>query len=94
MSDRSIYYIFKTNATPIAAFEFDDSIVVTRSGINLGFDSMLQTLAVNAPNIDGTTALNTRASQLQQVFSGADLVHVLDAYVVGIKVVSAFCLAS
>ena len=54
---------------------------------------MLQTLAVNSPNIDGTTVLNTGASQLQRVFSGADLVHVLDAYMVGIKAVFAFSLA-
>ncbi len=54
---------------------------------------MLQTLTDKAPNIDGTKVINTGASQLQKVFSGEDLVHVLDAYMVGIKAVFAFSLA-
>jgi hypothetical protein len=54
---------------------------------------MLQALAASAPNIDGSKVLNTGASQLQQLFSGSDLVHVLGAYMVGIKDVFAFSLA-
>jgi hypothetical protein len=54
---------------------------------------MLQALASNAPNIDGNVVLNTGASQLQLFFSGTDLIHVLDAYMVGIKDVFAFSLA-
>jgi hypothetical protein len=54
---------------------------------------MLQALASSAPNIDGNVVLNTGASQLKLAFSGTDLLHVLDAYMIGIKDVFAFSLA-
>ena len=54
---------------------------------------LLQSLATNAPNIDAIKVLGTGASDIQRVFSGADLAAVLDAYMVGIKAVFAFSMA-
>ena len=54
---------------------------------------MLRTLATTAPRIDSGRVLATGTSELQQVFSGADLAAVLDAYMAGIKDVFAFSLA-
>jgi hypothetical protein len=54
---------------------------------------LLKTLANNAPNIDAAIVLGTGASEIQRVFSGADLTAVLDAYMIGIKDVFAFSMA-
>ncbi|KAJ7827320.1 hypothetical protein B0H13DRAFT_2373888 [Mycena leptocephala] len=49
--------------------------------------------ARTAPTIDAAKVLATGASEIQRVFSGDDLVAVLNAYIVGIKDVFAFSLA-
>src|ERR1043165_6478450 len=54
---------------------------------------MLQTRAKLAPDIDTHTVLVTGASELQDVFHGADLVAVREAYMAGIKHVFAFAMA-
>ncbi|ORY63942.1 putative MFS transporter [Pseudomassariella vexata] len=47
---------------------------------------MLQTLLTTAPNIDAVKVINTGASEIQTVFSGAaDLPAVLGAYMVGVQ---------
>jgi hypothetical protein len=55
---------------------------------------MLYTLKTTYPNINAGQVVNTGASEIQQVFQGADLAAVLDAYMVGIKGVLAFSLAT
>lgn len=54
---------------------------------------MVQTLA-SGSNLDPGLVLNTGASELQSAFSGDDLTSVIDAYMVGIKDVFTFSLAS
>ncbi|KAK2758259.1 dynein heavy chain [Arachnomyces sp. PD_36] len=55
---------------------------------------MLQALVGSASNLDAALVLGTGASELQHVFSGEDLTTVIAAYMVGIKDVFAFALAS
>ncbi|KAK9241400.1 major facilitator superfamily domain-containing protein [Lipomyces kononenkoae] len=58
------------------------------------FDNIvLKQLAKTAPNIDSSLVLATGSTDINKVFSGADLQHVLDAYMVGIKDVFAWCIA-
>ncbi|TVY37366.1 Dehydrocurvularin exporter [Lachnellula subtilissima] len=54
---------------------------------------LLQRLASTAPNIDAAIVLATGATDIQRIFSGGDLVAVLDAYMSGIKDVFAFSMA-
>lgn len=54
---------------------------------------LLYTLRHKYPNIDPVLALNTGSSELRNVFHGADLAAILNAYMVGIKDVFAFSLA-
>jgi hypothetical protein len=54
---------------------------------------LLETLADNAPNIDAAKVLSTGASEIQRVFTGADLAAVLNAYIIGTKDVFLFSLA-
>lgn len=53
---------------------------------------MLEKLAAIAPQIDAQTVLATGASELQDVFHGADLLMVRQAYMTGIKDVFAFAM--
>jgi hypothetical protein len=55
---------------------------------------MLQTVQNNAPSINAAQVLTTGASDILHVFSGDDLAVVINAYIVGIKGVFAFALAS
>ncbi|KAK3317570.1 MFS gliotoxin efflux transporter glia [Cercophora scortea] len=55
---------------------------------------LLQTLATLAPNLDPGRVLSVGASDIHNVFQGADLTAVLDAYMVGIKDVFVFSLAA
>lgn len=55
---------------------------------------MLHTLETTYPNINAGQVINTGAAEIQQVYQGADLAAVLDAYMVGIKDVFAFSLAT
>lgn len=54
---------------------------------------LLQTLASTAPSIDAGHVLATGASEIQRVFTGADLDAVVNAYMVGIKDVFSFAMA-
>ncbi|TVY27454.1 Dehydrocurvularin exporter [Lachnellula hyalina] len=54
---------------------------------------LLQRLASSAPNIDAAMVLATGATDIHRVFSGGDLVAVLEAYMSGIKDVFAFSMA-
>ena len=54
---------------------------------------LLQRLASSAPNIDAAMVLATGATDIHRVFSGEDLVAVLEAYMSGIKDVFAFSMA-
>lgn len=54
---------------------------------------LLQTLQLDAPNIDPAVAIGTGASEIQHVFFGEDLAAVIHAYMVGIQDVFAFALA-
>jgi hypothetical protein len=55
---------------------------------------MLHTLTRSYPAINAGQVINTGASEIQHVFQGEDLAAVLDAYMVGIKAVFAFSLAT
>ena len=55
---------------------------------------MLQTLKATAPYLSPELVLGTGASELHQVFSGADLAAVHGAYMTGIKDVFACGLAA
>lgn len=55
---------------------------------------LLQTLARNSPSINAAQVLSTGASDIQRVFSGDELVSILDAYMGGMKDVFAFVIAS
>ncbi|KAL9082712.1 MAG: hypothetical protein Q9165_008811 [Trypethelium subeluteriae] len=55
---------------------------------------MLHRLKTAFPNVNASQVINTGATEIQQVFRGADLAAVLDAYMVGIKDVFAFSLAT
>ena len=63
------------------------------AGQSIFANRLLKTLTSNAPNIDPAKVLGTGASEIQRVFSGADLSAALDAYMVGIKAVFAFSIA-
>ncbi|KAH8658108.1 MFS gliotoxin efflux transporter glia [Xylariales sp. PMI_506] len=54
---------------------------------------LVQVLSVTAPNIDVTIIIGTGASEIRDVWSGAELAAVLNAYMVGIKDVFALALA-
>lgn len=54
---------------------------------------LLQTIVTTAPNLDAATILGMGASEIRNVFNAADLNHVIDAYMVGIKDVFACSLA-
>ncbi|TVY84592.1 Dehydrocurvularin exporter [Lachnellula suecica] len=54
---------------------------------------LLDTLRVTAPHIPSFTILGTGATDIRRVFTGDDLAHVLDAYMVGTKAVFAFSIA-
>jgi hypothetical protein len=55
---------------------------------------MLDTLRVSYPALNAGQVISTGASEIQHVFTGEDLAAVLDAYMVGIKAVFAFSLAT
>lgn len=55
---------------------------------------MLLTIEATAPNFDAVQVLGTAASDIHHVFGGGDLAAVLGAYMVGIKDIFAFALAS
>lgn len=55
---------------------------------------MLNTLRVSYPALNAGQVISTGASEIQHVFHGEDLAAVLDAYMVGIKAVFAFSLAT
>lgn len=55
---------------------------------------MLHALGSSGSGIDIAKVLHTGVSELQHVFTGADLSYVLDAYMVGIKDVFAFSVAA
>lgn len=55
---------------------------------------LLHALQTNGLNINAQLVLDTGASQIQQVFQGTDLTAVLAAYMVGIKDVFAFAMAT
>lgn len=55
---------------------------------------MLHTLTSSYPAINAARVINTGASEIQHVFQGEELVAVLYAYMVGIKAVFAFSLAT
>lgn len=54
---------------------------------------LLQTIVTTAPNLDAATVLGMGASEIRNGLNGADLSHVIDAYMVGIKDVFACSLA-
>lgn len=54
---------------------------------------LLQTIVTTAPNLDAATVLGMGASDIRSVFHDADLNHVIEAYMVGIKDVFACSLA-
>lgn len=55
---------------------------------------MLQTLKVTAPNIDAALVISTGATETHHLFEVVDLTAILGAYMIGIKAVFAFSLAS
>ncbi|KAF1936743.1 MFS general substrate transporter [Clathrospora elynae] len=55
---------------------------------------MLDTSRVSYPALNAGQVISTGASEIQHVFQGEDLAAVLDAYMVGIKAVFAFSLAT
>lgn len=55
---------------------------------------MLETLIATASSIDPVKVIDTGASEIQNVFSGGELTTVVGAYMVGIKDVFAFAMAS
>jgi hypothetical protein len=55
---------------------------------------MLQTLRATSPDIDATLVVSTGASEIRQRFVGEDLKAVTHAYMVGIKAVFIFAIAS
>jgi hypothetical protein len=55
---------------------------------------LLQEIDATIPRLNPVTVLGTGASDIHKVFSGADLVAVVDAYMAGIKLVFAFALAA
>jgi hypothetical protein len=54
---------------------------------------LLEELAASAPSIDAAKVLATGATQIREVFGGADLTAVLEVYMVGIKDVFTFSMA-
>jgi hypothetical protein len=54
---------------------------------------LLEELATSAPNVDVAKVLATGATQIREVFAGADLEAVIRVYMVGIKDVFLFSLA-
>jgi len=55
---------------------------------------MLHTLTSSYPAINAAQVINTGAFEIHHVFQGEELAAVLDAYMVGIKAVFAFSLAT
>lgn len=46
---------------------------------------LLHTIATTAPNLDPAIVLGIGASEIRNVFNAADLDHVMNAYMVGIR---------
>jgi hypothetical protein len=55
---------------------------------------MLHELVASYPSINAGQVISTGASEIQHVFKGEDLAAVLNAYMVGMKAVFAFSLAT
>lgn len=66
----------------------------TLTGQSIFANRMAQTISSKYPNLDPYQVIHTGASEIQDVFQGEDLAAVLDAYMVGLKDVFAYSLAT
>jgi MFS transporter, DHA2 family, glioxin efflux transporter len=55
---------------------------------------LLSTIKTTYPNLDPSHVLNVGTSEIQHVFRGDDLTAVLDSYMIGLRAVFAFSLAT